>query len=150
LLLAAGAGALGALAFGIAQRDLLDHATPFTVREIIIAGNRLVEGSEVLDLLGVRAGEPWWDYSASEIQARVREHPRVSALHVRYEWFHRLHVEVVEREPSLTVLGIRRRSDQRLVSPPPRGRRDRPAVLGRPGTLLLGPSRRCGSSRSRS
>jgi cell division septal protein FtsQ len=139
-LLAFGAAVLAALALAIGHRASIVHAPPFTVREILLTGNRLVDGAEVLDLLGVRAGDPWWRYSPSAIRARVLAHPRVANLTVRYEWFHRLRVEVREREASLFVLGSSQgdltRDGWFLPAAPAVGEEiDRPVLRPIPGTL---------------
>lgn len=131
------AAALLVLAF--LEREAIGQATPLTVREIVLMGNRSVEGAEVLDLVGIRAGDPWWRYSPSDIRKRVELHPRVGRLKIRYAWFHRLHVEVEERIPSLCVLGGLQgdvTTDGWFLPPEPVGENnDRPVLRPAPGAL---------------
>jgi hypothetical protein len=137
----AGGGALGLLVLAVLQRDAIPRAAPLTVREIVLTGNRVVEGAEVLDLLGLRAGDPWWRYAPSDIRNRVERHPRVASLHLRYEWFHRLHVEVEERVKSLYVLGGLEgdvTTDGWFLPSEPVGESgDHPVLRAAPGTLPM-------------
>lgn len=84
------------------------HAFPdlsfWNVRRVEISGNRTVPEGEIARLLGFRSGDPWWKYDRSSIAARVSQHPSVGRLDLHYAWFHRLSVEVTEKEPVLAVL----------------------------------------------
>jgi cell division septal protein FtsQ len=95
----------GLVILGVTWRDKVAKLPLLTIHEIDVSGNRTIPSSEILDLLDLHAQEPWWNYRPDEIRARAAKHPRVQSLALRYGWFHRLRVEVVEREPSLTVLG---------------------------------------------
>lgn len=84
------------------------HALPdlsfWSVRRIEIAGNRAVPEAEIARLLSLRSGDPWWKYDSDLVAARVAQHPSVERLDIRYAWFHRLSVEVTEKETVLAVL----------------------------------------------
>ncbi len=95
----------GAVVLCVASRDRIARLPILTIHEIDVSGNRTISSSEILDLLDLRAEEPWWDYHPDEIRARAAKHPRLQSLALHYGWFHRLRVEVVEREPSLAVIG---------------------------------------------
>ena len=59
----------------------------------------------MLEILGVGAGDPWWRYDPGAVRERAAANPRIAELHLRYAWFNQLHVEVVEREPTMAVIG---------------------------------------------
>jgi hypothetical protein len=97
--------ALSGIVLGICWRKQCSRWAPLTIRSVEISGNRVVATSEVLDLLGVRAGDPWWNFSARGVRAHLAEHPQIRTLSLRYGWFHRLCVDMTEREPVMAVLG---------------------------------------------
>lgn len=96
---------IAVVAVGICERERCIRWTPFTIRAIEIAGNRVVATSEVLDLLGVRVGDPWWRFSAGSVRRQLPAHAQIRSLTLRYGWFHRLCVDMEEREPVMAVLG---------------------------------------------
>ncbi len=98
LLVVGGGGAL------LIRARALPDLSFWTVRGIAIAGNRTVPEEEISRILELRQGDPWWKYDAELIHARVAAHPSVERIDLRYEWFHRLRVDVVEKEPVLATL----------------------------------------------
>ncbi len=97
--------AVSAVVLGICEREHCARWAPLTIRAVEISGNRVVAASEVLDLLGVRVGDPWWSFSARSVRGRLPAHPQIRSLSLRYGWFHRLCVEMEERDPVMVVLG---------------------------------------------
>jgi hypothetical protein len=93
-----------AAVLGIRERHHIARWAPVAIRTVEISGNRAVATSEVLDILGVRVGDPWWKFSSRAVHQRLRLHPQIRSLVLRYQWFHRLCVELVEREPVLAIL----------------------------------------------
>ena len=89
----------------IANGGRLARAAPFVVHGIEVSNNRAVDAEAVASILGIRPGDPWWKLAPRSIGRRVAEHPRIARLEIRYLWFHRLGVDVSEREPVLAVLG---------------------------------------------
>lgn len=99
-------GCLGLLIFlGVASRKRVASLPILTIHEIEVSGNRTIPASGILDVLGLQMQDPWWKYHPDEILARAATHPRIRNLTLHYAWFHRLRVEVVEREPILVVIG---------------------------------------------
>jgi cell division septal protein FtsQ len=96
--------ALGVLVVVALHGDRIAGWEPLTIRAIDFTDNRNVDRSELLDLLGVSPGDPWWEYDPGAVRRRVEEHPRVADLRIRYAWYHNLRIEVTEREPVLLVL----------------------------------------------
>ena len=73
-----GLTAVGLLALGLLRWDRLSRIAPLTVQEIVITNNRAVEAAEVLEILGVRAGEPWWRYEPRGVRERAAANPRIA------------------------------------------------------------------------
>jgi len=94
----------GLIVLGVVVRDRISTLPLLTIHEIEISGNRTIPSAEILDILALRAEDPWWKCKPDEIRARTADQPRLALLTLRYGWFHRLRVDVVEREPILTVL----------------------------------------------
>lgn len=97
--------AVALLFFCFLSRESLSRLSPLTVREIVVSSNRAICESELLELLDIHVGDPWWSYNPREIHERASLNPRIDGLAMRYAWFHQLHVTVTEREPTLAVLG---------------------------------------------
>jgi cell division septal protein FtsQ len=96
----------GLVLLGFMLRGQLASTSAVVIHEIEISGNRSVSSAEILDILAVRAQDPWWTCRPEEIRRRANLHPRLASLTLHYGWFHRLQVKVVEREPALAVLSI--------------------------------------------
>jgi len=90
----------------IHERDRWSRWHPFSIQAIEISGNRAVCTAEILDIAGVRAGDPWWICRPAEIRARVAECPRIKTLRLGYGWFHRFRIAVTEREPAAALVGF--------------------------------------------
>ena len=97
--------ALGLLALAFVERNRLSSFPLFAIRVIEVTGNRTISEAEVYDLLGVRAGDPWWSLQPSAARVRAGANPQIATIGFRYEWFNRLRVGIEEREPVLSVLG---------------------------------------------
>jgi cell division septal protein FtsQ len=104
-LISFGAMVLGLIGLGAANLDRIARWPVLTIHDVAISSNRVLERHDVLDLLGLQPGDPWWRYDPSAIHRRVEKIPRIAEFNVRYAWFHELRVDVQEREPILLVLG---------------------------------------------
>ncbi|MDM7913811.1 MAG: FtsQ-type POTRA domain-containing protein [Candidatus Eisenbacteria bacterium] len=102
----------------------------------------------MLDLLDLHAGDPWWRFRPAAIRSRAASSPAIQSLSLRYVWFHRLRVELTEREGSLAVLSPivgEMSEDGWLLPPSPLGEehdlpilRARGFALPAPGSMVGG------------
>lgn len=136
---------LSAVALGIRHREWIASWPVFTIHAIEVSGNHTVSFAEVLQILDLQVGDPWWRVKSAQIQERVRQQPRLRNLTERYAWFHRLRVEVEERESTLSVLGSiggeLTRDGLFLPSERIRDDTDLPILRVTPGTLPVPGSR---------
>ena len=119
-------GGLGVLAweFGPMLREWV------TIKEITVEGVHQVTRQEILDRLGVRAGDTMLSVSPTQMAGRVEAHPWIKRAGVRREFPDRLAVTVTERRPAAVVSSGSNRGASLLV--------DREAaVLGSVGTTAL-------------
>lgn len=104
-------GGLGVLAweFGPVLREWV------TIKEITVEGMHQVTRQEILDRLGVRAGDTLLSVSPTQMAGRLDAHPWIKRAGVRREFPDRLAVTVTERRPAAVVSNGSNRGGSLLV-----------------------------------
>ena len=82
--------AVALVCFGVLSRKSLSRMSPLTVREIVVSSNRAICESELLELLDLHVGDPWWKFDPKGIRERASSDPRIDRLAMSYAWFHKL------------------------------------------------------------
>ena len=77
----------------------------WSVETVTVEGNRSIQTGDLLELLGLRPGLPWWQLDRPDEDRLRRSCPRLGEVGYAWQWPRGLHVRVRERESVVRTVG---------------------------------------------